>query len=69
MDPRTGAGLVSVEQAAQQLGISRHTLRTWLRLRRLPFYRCGRRVVLDRADLEHFLRRHRVEAGEEVPSV
>lgn len=52
---------LSIRQGATLLGISPHTLRQWLRERRVPFYRCGRRVVLDRADLEAFLRAHRVE--------
>jgi hypothetical protein len=29
---------------------------------RIPFYRCGKRIVLDRADLEAFLHANRVEA-------
>jgi excisionase family DNA binding protein len=60
--PPNDARRLSVEHAAPILGISTHTLRQWLRARRIPFFRVGRRVVLDREDLEAFLRAHRVEA-------
>jgi excisionase family DNA binding protein len=54
--------LVSMAEAAAMLGVSRFTVRTWLRARRLPFYRLGRRVVIDAQDVEAFLARGRVEA-------
>jgi excisionase family DNA binding protein len=56
---------LTVPAAARLLGLSRHTVRAWLRDRRLPFYRVGRRVVINRADVEAFLLRHRVEAASE----
>jgi excisionase family DNA binding protein len=52
-----------VPAAARLLGLSRHTVRAWLRDRRFPFYRVGRRVLINRADVEAFLVRHRVEAA------
>ena len=55
---------VSVEHAAAILGISTFSLRRWLRERRLSYHRVGRRIVLDRRDLEMFLRRCRIEARE-----
>ncbi len=53
---------LSIDEAAPVLGVSRFTLRKWLRERRVPYHRCGRRIVLDRGDLEAFLRANRVEA-------
>jgi excisionase family DNA binding protein len=53
---------LSVSQAAERLGIASHTLRTWLRERRLAHFRCGRRVVIDSQDVENFLRAHRIDA-------
>ena len=53
---------LSVERAAPLLGVSPFTLRKWIRERRLPFHQLGRRIVLDRNDLEAFLRAGRVEA-------
>jgi excisionase family DNA binding protein len=55
---------VSVEDAAPLLGVSPYTLRKWVRQRRLPFHQVGRRIVLDRTDVERFLRACRVEARE-----
>ncbi|HKW92159.1 MAG TPA: helix-turn-helix domain-containing protein [Methylomirabilota bacterium] len=50
--------------AAPLLGVSVYMVRSLIRQRRLPYHRIGRRIVLDRQDLEHFLRAHRVEARE-----
>ncbi len=52
---------LSIDSAAPLLGVSRFTLRKWIRERRLPFHQVGRRIVLDRRDLEAFMRRCRVE--------
>jgi excisionase family DNA binding protein len=56
------ANSLSVVEAAQRLGVSPYTLRSWLRARRLPYHRLGRRIVLDQEDVRQFLLRHRVEA-------
>jgi excisionase family DNA binding protein len=54
---------LSLHEAAQRLGVSPHTLRTWACYRRrIPFYRLGRRLVFSAADLDTFLAAHRVEA-------
>ena len=52
---------LSVEQAAPVLGVSVYMVRALVRQRRLPYYRVGRRIVLDQHDLEQFLQAHRVE--------
>ena len=52
---------LSIREAAIRLGISPFTLRTWLRQRKLPHYKLGRRVVLDPSDVETFFRKCRVE--------
>ncbi len=49
-----------IEAAKPILGVSPHTLRAWTRDRRIPFYRCGRRIVLARSDLDAFLAQCRV---------
>jgi excisionase family DNA binding protein len=46
---------LTLASAASFLGISPHTLRSWTRERRIPFYRCGRRLVFVRKDLDVFL--------------
>ena len=56
---------LSVIGAAAVLGVSPFTVRKWVRERLLPYHRVGRRVVLDRRDLEAFLAENRVEARAE----
>ena len=52
---------LSVPAAALLIGVSKHTLRAWIRDRRFAHYRVGRRVVIHRTDVETFLARHRVD--------
>jgi len=56
---------LSIEEAAARLGVSKFTLRSWIRQRRLAHYRLGRRVVLAEHDLDRFLETRRVEARED----
>jgi excisionase family DNA binding protein len=51
-------------QAAELLGVSSHTIRSWTRQKKIPFYRCGRRIVFCQGDIEAFLDRCRVEQRE-----
>jgi len=53
-----------VQEAAPILGVSVFMVRALIRQRRLPYYKIGRRVVLDVADLEAYLLAHRVDARE-----
>ncbi len=55
---------LSVGEAAPILGVSVFMVRALIRRRELPYYRVGRRIVLDPEDLERYLRQHRVEARE-----
>jgi excisionase family DNA binding protein len=57
-----GAKLISVAEAAQRLGISPLTMRAWVRQRRLPVVRLGRRVLLDPQEVEEYIDAHRVAA-------
>jgi excisionase family DNA binding protein len=56
---------LSAQQTARVLGVSVFMVRSLLRQRRLAYHRVGRRIVIDAADIEQFLRRHRVEARAE----
>lgn len=57
---------LSLLQAAPVLGVSPFTLRSWVRERRIPFFRCGRRLVFSRLELEAWLAARRVApAGED----
>jgi excisionase family DNA binding protein len=51
-----------VARAAEELGVSPHTLRAWLRQRRLPYLKLGRRIILDPEDVQRFMDANRVEA-------
>jgi len=53
---------ISIFDAARILGIAPVTLRRWIRQRRLPHVRLGRRVVVQPEDLEAFVQRHRIAA-------
>lgn len=52
---------LNVLGAAPILGVSPFTVRAWVRERRIPFYRCGRRLVFSRKELEAWLAAHRVD--------
>lgn len=47
--------LISLKEASQYLAISIHTLRKWLRQRRLSFIKLGRRVLFTKGELENFI--------------
>jgi len=55
---------LSVHEAAPILGVSVFMVRALIRQRAVPYYRVGRRIVLDAEDLERYLRQHRVDARE-----
>ncbi len=58
---------LSIEQAAERLGVSAHTLRRWSVVHhRVPFIRMGRKILFKLSDLEAFEGRSRVEARGEV---
>lgn len=56
--------VLSVEEAARRLGVSRFTVRSWLRQRKLEHFKLGRRVVLSESSITNFLDRHRIAAQE-----
>jgi excisionase family DNA binding protein len=64
--PETADDKLSLLQAAPLLGVSPFTLRAWVRERRVPFYRLGRRIVFSRADLTEFLAAARIPARDEA---
>ena len=57
---------MNLKLSASLIGVSPHTLRAWTRQRRIPFYRCGRRLVFARKDLESFLAECRVMSRQRV---
>jgi excisionase family DNA binding protein len=55
---------LNVQQLEEDSGISRHTWRSKLRLKELPFFKVGRRVLVDEEDYRAFLAASRVPARE-----
>ncbi len=53
--------LLSVADAAQWLGISRHTLNGWVSKRKVPFVKLGRRTLFNPADLDRMIKAATVE--------
>jgi excisionase family DNA binding protein len=56
---------LSVEEVAEELGISRFTVRRWVAEKKIAFFKVGGRIVFDKKDIHTLLLRSRVEpAGE-----
>ena len=55
---------LQLEGAAAFIGVTKFTLRRWTRLRKVPFFRCGRRLVFAKSDLTRFLQKCRVPSHE-----
>lgn len=62
MDGAVDVDKVGIVEAGRLLGLSPFTVRAWIRERKIPFFRCGRRIILSRADLDRFLTDNRVES-------
>jgi len=58
----TARQLLSVVEVAAHLGVSRFTVRSWLRQARIPYVRLGRRVLLEPIEVQRFIEANRVEA-------
>jgi len=58
-------GLVSASEIAERLGIQCQTVYLWVRQRRIPFYRVGRLVKFDEAEV---LARFKAEAEQQKSS-
>lgn len=63
MQPRNSITprLLSQQEAAGYLGISYWTLRDLVFRRELPFVKIGRRVLVDRLDLDAYLDRSKIQ--------
>ncbi|MEJ2673525.1 MAG: helix-turn-helix domain-containing protein [Deltaproteobacteria bacterium] len=54
-------GLLTVDEAAQRLGISKHSLRGWVSQRRIPHVKIGRRTLFNPTDLDNLIKAFTVE--------
>lgn len=57
--------LMTVEDLEKVSGISKHTWRRWLKLKRVPAVRLGRCLRVDEQDYLRFLAANRTPAAEE----
>jgi excisionase family DNA binding protein len=55
--------LLSQQEAARYLGISYWTVRDLVFRREVPFIKIGRRVLVDRLDLDAYLDRSKIHPG------
>ncbi len=53
--------LLSVPEAAEMLGLSRHTLNQWVSQGRIPHVKLGRRTLFEPNDLEELIENNRVK--------
>jgi len=59
-------GLLTVQDAADYLAVSKSTLYGWVWQRRIAFVKVGRALRFAMADLEKFIRANRTEARSSV---
>lgn len=62
MKPVNERELLTVDEAAEYLGLSRSTLYQYAAARTVPTYRLGRLLRFDRRDLDNWIASRRVEA-------
>ncbi len=53
--------LLSIDEAANFLNLTGHTLRSWVHQKRLPFIKLGSRVLFRPEDLESFINSNAVQ--------
>jgi len=56
--------LLSIKDAARETGLSISWWRQRVTQKKVPYYKVGRRVLIDRRDIENLMRASRVEAQE-----
>jgi excisionase family DNA binding protein len=56
--------LLSVQEAAQFLNLSIHTIRAWVSERRMPFIKLGHRVLFRQEDLARFAAKHLINPND-----
>lgn len=59
-----GARLLNVNQVAEYIGVSIHTLYTMVSQRRIPFVKVGRLTKFDRHALDAWIRQHSVKPSQ-----
>ena len=62
MHLRTEGGLITVQDAAKFLAVSKSTLYGWVYQRRIPFVKVGSALRFELAELEQFIQSNRFRA-------
>jgi excisionase family DNA binding protein len=62
MQSRTESRLVTVQEAAKFLALSKSTLYGWVYQRRIPFVKVGSALRFELAELEKFVQSNRFQA-------
>jgi excisionase family DNA binding protein len=60
-----GSGLLTVDAAAQYLGVSPGTLRNWLSMKRIEYVKVGRLTRISRAALDRYIAVNTVHAEDQ----
>lgn len=68
MEPKSSRRMLTVDEAAQQLGLSPATIRMWVWRRKIEHTRIGRSVRINSAVVEELLERGTVPAQAEQPT-
>ncbi len=55
--------LLNISQAAEMLGIKPVTLRLWISLKKIPYYKIGKCIKFKPSEIEAFINATRVEPG------
>jgi excisionase family DNA binding protein len=61
MPDRMPGALLTVDEAAQRLAVSKYTLRGWVSQRRIPYVKIGRRTLFNPTDLDNLIKSSTVE--------
>jgi excisionase family DNA binding protein len=61
MPHRMPGALLTVDETAQHLGVSKYTLRGWVSQRRIPYVKIGRRTLFNPADLDNLIKDSTIE--------
>lgn len=56
--PEQRFNLISIHEAIDILGVSRSTFDRWRKLKRLPFTKFGKEILIDKDELERWVRHH-----------
>jgi len=52
--------LLSIEEAAEYLGVKKSTMYSWVFYRKIPFVKVGRLVKFERIDLNKWIERRKI---------